>query len=256
MDWTPGETVEVKLYHLTGEPAPALPRVERPGRAAEVTLVSAGARGPRVTWEAPANGGRTGVLDYLVFLKREADGWSAASGQVFTPSGAPGELLEVTYAGLEAGEPYRAMVYARSAVGVSTGEKSVPVKAPEVPSITLSSLSVTGTSSLDFVPFLNSYPVQVDAGVTETTISVDTAEKDAETEGTVVRSAGKLAPDTADANPKAEGDQARLSSTGDTRVRVSSADRTRVQIYDVTLARDAAARSASGGPWLNLSPWI
>ena len=106
-------------------------------------------------------------------------------------------------------------------------------------------MTLTGTSELDFVPHRTSYLVQVDQGVTETTVSWEASEDDAITGVTVVRSTGKLAPDTVDADANAEGHQVRQSSAGDTLVlvQVSSADRTRVQTYDLTLTQGSVARS-------------
>ena len=245
LDWTAGEAVELELYHLPNALEAELERAALPEAPANAALGSTAAGELTVSWDAPANAETAGVVDYQVYLKKERDDWSGAERRVFVPTGAEGERLKATYTGLETGELYRALVYAGNAAGMSPPEQSDVGLAPEDTPITLSSLTLTGTSELDFVPYRTGYLVQVDPGVTETTISLEASEDDAITAVAVVRSAGKLAPDTADADANTEGHQVRLSSAGDTLVlvQVSSADRTRVQTYDLTLAQGSGARS-------------
>ena len=245
LDWTSGETVELQLYHLPGAPGAELEQAALPEAPANAALGSTAAGELVASWYAPENAKTDGIVDYQVYLKKEGDDWSGAERRVFVPTGADGERLEATYTGLETGKLYRALVYARNAAGTGPPKESDVELAPEDTPITLSSLTLTGTSELDFVPHRTSYLVQVDQGVTETTVSWEASEDDAITGVTVVRSTGKLAPDTVDADANAEGHQVRQSSAGDTLVlvQVSSADRTRVQTYDLTLTQGSVARS-------------
>ena len=248
-DWTVGETVELKLYHLPGAPAATLPRVELPGRSTGVTLVPTETGELTVTWEAPANAETAHVLDYLVYLKREAGEWSAAERRVFTPTGAQGERLSVGYSGLEGGIEYRALVYARNVVALGAFGYSEPVPAPERTPATLSSVSLTGISELDFVPHQARYLVQVEPGITEITVSHETTEVGATSEVTVVRVGGKLEADEADGDPDTAGHQARLSSNGDTLVlvKVTSADEMRQDIYGVILDQQVGNQGNRAG---------
>ena len=247
-DWTVGETVELKLYHLPGAPAATLPRVELPGRSTGVTLVPTETGELTVTWEAPANAETAHVLDYLVYLKREAGEWSAAERRVFTPTGAQEERLSVGYSGLEGGIEYRALVYARNVVALGAFGYSEPVPAPERTPATLSSVSLTGISELDFVPHQARYLVQVEPGITEITVSHETTEVGATSEVTVVRAEGKLEADEADGDPDTAGHQARLSSNGDTvvLVKVTSADEMRQDMYGVILERQVGNQGGGG----------
>ena len=255
-EWTVGQAVELKLYHLPDAPHAELERAALPEAPANAALGSMAAGELTVSWDPPANAETAGVVDYQVYLKREGVGWSEAERRVFTPTGEAGERLKATYTGLELGELYRALVYAGNAAGMSPPKQSDVGLAPEDTPITLSSLTLTGTSELEFIPYRTSYLVQVDPGVTETTVSLEASEDDTITEVAVVRSAGKLAPDTADADANTKGHQVRLSSAGDTLVlvQVSSADRTRVQTYDLTLAQGSIARSnaARSSDWKSL----
>ena len=248
-DWAVGETVELKLYHLPGAPAATLPRVELPGRSTGVTLVPTETGELTVTWEAPANAETAHVLDYLVYLKREAGEWSAAERRVFTPTGAQGERRSVGYSGLEGGIEYRALVYARNVVALGAFGYSEPVPAPERTPATLSSVSLTGISELDFVPHQARYLVQVEPGITEITVSHETTEVGATSEVTVVRVGGKLEADEADGDPDTAGHQARLSSNGDTLVlvKVTSADEMRQDIYGVILDQQVGNQGNRAG---------
>ena len=86
--------------------------------------------------------------------------------------------------------------------------------------------------------------MQVEPGVTETTIDHQPSEEGGTSEVTVVRTDGALEADTVDANPDTGGHQARLSSNGDTTalVTVTSADGLRQDGYGMTL------RKRAGGP--------
>ena len=86
--------VELKLYHLPGEAAPSLPRLHLPGRIPSVALAPAEAGGLVVSWEASPNAAEAEVLEYHVFLKREADDWSEAQRQVSTAKGQTGGPVE------------------------------------------------------------------------------------------------------------------------------------------------------------------
>ena len=243
-DWSEGDVVELKLYHYPNrEAAPSLPRVHRPGRIPSVALAPAEAGGLVVSWEAPPNAAEAEVLEYHVFLKREADDWSEAQEQVSTAKGQTGDQLSLSYFGLEAGVEYRASVYARNIAAYGTVNYSAPVAAPEQerPPAALSSLSVSGTTGLEFDPNERRYLVQVEPGVTETTIDHQPSEEGATSTVTVVRTDGALEADTEDANPDTGGHQARLSSDGDTTalVIVTSADGLRQDGYGMTLRQRA-----------------
>ena len=246
MEWSVGDIVDIKIYHLPGEAAPSLPRLHRPGRTPSVALAPAEAGGLMVSWEAPPNAAEAEVLEYHVFLKREADDWFDAQRQVSTAKGQAGDLLSLSYFGLEAGVEYQARVYARNIVAFGPGNHSAPVVAPEQerPPAALSSLSASGTTGLEFDPNEGRYLVQVEPGVTETTIDHQPSEEGATSEVTVVRTDGALEADTEDANPDTGGHQARLSSNGDTMalVTVTSADGLRQDGYGMIL------RQRAGGP--------
>ena len=246
-DWTAGESVELQLYHLPGAPEATLPRVEQPGRITGVTLVPTETGELTVAWDAPANAATANVLDYPVYLKREAGDWSAAERRVFTPTGEPGERLGVAYSGLEPGVEYRAGVYARNVVALGAFGNSKPVPAPERTPATLSSMSLTGTSELHFAPHQAGYLVRVDPGVTQTTVRHETAEAGATSEVMVVRTDGPLEADTEDGDPNSAGHQARLSSNGDTAVlvRVTSADGVRQEMFGAILDQSANAPVSS-----------
>ena len=246
-DWTAGESVELQLYHLPGAPEATLPRVELPGRITGVTLVPTETGELTVAWDAPANAETADLLDYQVYLKREAGDWSAAERRVFTPTGEPGERLSVAYSGLEPGVEYRAGVYARNVVALGAFGNSKPVPAPERTPATLSSMSLTGTSELHFAPHQAGYLVQVDPGVTQTTVRHETAEAGATSEVMVVRTDETLKADTEDADPNTAGHQARLSSNGDTAVlvRVTSADGVRQEMFGAILDQSANAPVSS-----------
>ena len=246
-DWTAGESVELQLYHLPGAPEATLPRVELPGRITGVTLVPTETGELTVAWDAPANAETADVLDYPVYLKREAADWSAAERRVFTPTGEPGERLSVAYSGLEPGVEYRAGVYARNIVALGAFGYSKPVPAPERTPATLSSMSLTGTSELHFASHQAGYLVQVDPGVTQTTVRHETAEAGATSEVMVVRTDETLKADTEDADPNTVGHQARLSSNGDTAVlvRVTSADGVRQEMFGAILDQSANAPVSS-----------
>ena len=221
--------------------------MELPGRITGVTLVPTATGELTVAWDAPANAETADLLDYPVYLKREAGDWSAAEGRVFTPTGEPGERLSVAYSGLEPGVEYRAGVYARNVVALGAFGNSKPVPAPERTPATLSSMSLTGTSELHFAPHQAGYLVQVDPGVTQTTVRHETAEAGATSEVMVVRTDGTLEADTEDADPNTAGHQARLSSNGDTAVlvRVTSADGVRQEMFGAILDQSANAPVSS-----------
>ena len=98
-DWSVGDSVELKLYHLTDEPAPTLQRLKLPGRVLEATLVPTESAGLTVRWESPANAVDTRLRDYTVYLTRNDGECSEAQTRVFTPSDTRGELLWVTFTG-------------------------------------------------------------------------------------------------------------------------------------------------------------
>ena len=243
-DWSEGDVVELKLYHYPNrEAAPSLPSLLRPGRVPSVGLGPAEAGGLVVSWEVPPNAAEAEVLEYHVFLKREADDWSEAQRQVSTAKGQTGDQLSVSFFGLEAGVEYRASVYARNIAAYGTSNYSAPVAAPEQerPPAALSSLSASGTTGLEFDPNERRYLVQVEPGVTETTIDYQPPEEGGTSEVTVVRTDGALEADTEDADPDTGGHQARLSSNGDTTalVTVTSADGLRQDGYGMILRHRA-----------------
>ena len=244
MDWSAGDVVDIEVYNLPGEPAPSLPRLHRPGRIPGVALAPAEAGGLAVTWEAPPNAAQAEVLEYHVFLKREADDWSDAQRQVTGATGQAQEPAGLSFFGLEAGVEYRARVFARNRVAYGRSADSAPVAAPErdLPPAALSSLSASGTTGVEFDPDERRYVAQVEPGVTEVTIDHRPSEEGATSEVTVVRTDGGLEADTEDADPDAEGHQARLSSDGDTTALfiVTSEDGLRQDGYGLVLRQSAA----------------
>ena len=117
------------------------------------------------------------VEEYLVYLKRADGRWSDALGKVYRPSEQPGKRLRAVFSGLEAGEEYEAKVYARNVAALGGFRYSERVAAPERAPATLSTMPLTGTSEVDFVPEQTRYVVQVNPGVTEATLEPVPAER-------------------------------------------------------------------------------
>ena len=255
LEWAAGDAVEVQIYHRPDQEVASLPTIQRPARPPTVMLHPTGQGELTVSWEAPDNAAAARVTDYQVLLKREDAGWTDALRWEFTPSGQDGERLSVAFSGLAGGEEYRGAVYARNGVFPGLHRQSLPMAAPASPPAILNSLTMTGVTGLDFAPHENHYQGQMDSGVIETTIVVETMEETATTEVIGVRVNGGIVLDTEDADPDAPGHQVRVAGSGDTLVlvKVTSDDETREEMYGVILEQDSDdPPPANGGP--NLYP--